>query len=238
MANNRLQQERDAISPLLAPEDPGDALTAYYALHHMPTLTHLRVHYETVGRADGFLAICTTGADLFRPLVVLRAQTDNVLRELLRAGLTRGRPYHVIAPVLYASTLREEMRVAEERVGLILAMDRAVFQPVINVLVMPAPGVAGALRYEIRSQDRVMAAAGTNWRSPRFAEIYVFTEPVAQGRGWGKSVASACTAALLEQGVQPLYVVAEGDQVSVGLAEGLGYRDSGRQEYIAMGARA
>lgn len=237
MASAKLAQEREAIRPLLSLTEPGDALTAYYALYHPPALTQLHVHRTAGGLVDGFLASCITGIDLFRPLVVLRAQTDALLRDLLRAGLVRGRPYHFVLPLLCASTLKEEVELTEEHIGRILALNPAGFEPVINVLVVPAQGATGGLRFEIRSQERVMAAAGTNWRSPHFAEIYVFTEPEARGRGWGKSVASACTAALLAEGVRPLYVVTEGDEVSSALAAELGYYDTGQRELIAAGVR-
>lgn len=233
--SSKLASEREAIRPLLSLSDPADALTTYYALYHPPALTRLHVHRSAGGAVDGFVAICTTGADLFRPLVVVRAQTDEVLRLLLRGELTKGRPYHFVVPLLYASTLGEELELTGQRIGLILALDPPAFRPVVNVLVVQAPGASGGLRFEIRSQGRVMAAAGTNWRSPHWAEVYVYTEPEAQGRGWGKSVASACTAALLAEGVRPLYVVDESDTASKGLAESLGYSDTGRREYIAMG---
>ena len=237
MASAELAREREAIGSLLSLTDPGDALTVYYALYHPPALTRLHVHRKATGIPDGFLAICTTGADLFRPLVVMRAETDAVLRALLREALLVGRPYHFIVPVRYASTLTEEVERSEERVEFILTLDPAAFQPILNVLVVAAPGVSGGLRFEIRSQGRVVAASGTNWRSPYFAEIYVYTEPEARGRGWGKSVASACTSALLAEGVRPLYVVAEGEVPSRELAMSLGYHDSGLRQYFATGVR-
>jgi len=235
MAGSELAKEREAIRPLLSRSDPGDALTVYYALHHPPALTRLHMQRDAGGLVNGFLATCTTGADLFRPLAVMRAQADDVLRSLLRQGLVRGRPYHFVVPLRYASTLEEELKLSEVHVGMILALDPARLQPIINVLVVPAQGASGGLRFEIRSQGRVMAASGTNWRSPDYAEIYVYSEPEARGRGWAESVASACTAALLAEGVQPLYVVAEGEVASSRLAVALGYRDTGGKEFIASG---
>ncbi len=230
-----LAREREAIRPLVSLSDPGDALTAYYALYHAPSLTRLYVHRNQAGGVEGFLATCTTGADLFRPLVVLRARSDDVLRVLLRQGLVAGRPYRFVVPLHYAGRLDDELALSERRVGTIMALDRARFAPVINVLVVSASGATGGLRFEIRSQGRVMAASGTNWESPHFAEIYVFREPEARGRRWGRSVASACTEALLERGVCPLYVAGEEDEASMRLALDLGYRDTGCKEYIATG---
>lgn len=238
VARGEVTREREVIGSLLSLSDPGDALTAYYALYHPAALTQLHVHRSEAGRVDGFLATCTTGVDLFRPLVVMRAETDAVLRALVREGLTRGRPYHFSLPLRYASTLEAEVQLSEAHVGLVLSLDPGAFEPVLNVLVVSARGAGGAPRFEIRSTEgRVMAASGTNWRSPHFAEVYVFSEPEVRRRGWARSVASACTQALLEAGVRPLYVVAEDDEASLGLAASLGYRDSGHREWIAAGAR-
>ncbi len=238
VASADLARERQAIEPLLSLRDPGDALTAYYALYHPPALTRVYVQRGRSGRVEGFLAACTTGADLFRPLVVMRAGRDEALRALLREALVVGRPYRFSLPLRYASAVEEEVQVVEVSVGRILVLDAGAFRPLINVLVVPAGGADGALRFEIRSREgRVLAAAGTNWRSPHFAEVYVYTEPEARGRGWGKSVTSACTQALLEQGVRPLYVAAEGDDISLELAAGLGYADSDHREWIAAGVR-
>mgnify|MGYP005852174975 CR=1 FL=1 len=237
MATCGLAAEREAIKPLLPLSDPGDALTTYYALYHPPALTQLHVHRDKNGTVDGFLTACTTGADLFRPLVVMRAETDDVLESLLHRGLVGGRPYHFVVPLRYAPALEREVQLSEQRVGVILALDARRFEPVVNVLVVLAEGASGGLRFEIRSQGRVMAASGTNWRSPRFAEIYVYVEAEARGRGWGRSVASALTAALLAEGVQPLYVVKEEDRISRGLAASLGYEDTGAREFIASGVR-
>ena len=61
---------------------------------------------------------------------------------------------------------------------------------------------------------------------PTFAEVFVYVHPRGRGRGWGKSVVSACTANLLEERLRPLYLVEEGNQASVHSAEGLGYVDT------------
>jgi ribosomal protein S18 acetylase RimI-like enzyme len=232
-----LAREREAIRPLISRSDPGDALTAYYGLYHSAALTHLHVHRGEGGLPDGFLAVCTTGADLFRPLVVMRGREDGVLRSLMQQALVPGRPYYIVAPLRYTQVIEKEINVSERRIGAILALDLSRFEPIVNVLVVPAASANGGLRFEIRSQDRVMAAAGTNWKSPDYAEIYVYREPEARGRGWGKSVAAACTAALMAEGIRPLYVVAEGDESSLRLASELGYRDTERREFIATGAR-
>ena len=65
---------------------------------------------------------------------------------------------------------------------------------------------------------------------PAFAEVFVYVHPKGRGRGWGKSVVSACTAGLLEERRRPLYMVREANQASIMLAEGLGYVDTGARE--------
>lgn len=229
--------ERDAIRVLISRSDPGDALTTYYALYHSPTLTRLYIRRDATGLAVAFVAVCTTGADLFRPLVVMRARDEDLLGPLLREALVPGRPYHIVAPLRYTQVIKQQVAVTERRTGVVLELDRTRFMPVMNVLVVPSPAVGGGLRFEIRSGDRVMAASGTNWMSPDFAEIYVYREPEARGRAWGRSVASACTAALLQDGLRPLYVTEQDNTHSMRLANALGYRDTGRRELIATGVR-
>jgi len=53
----------------------------------------------------------------------------------------------------------------------------------------------------------VIAAASTNWRSPYFAEVGVWTQEGRRGRGLAKAVVSACTAELLKEGIKPLYIL-------------------------------
>jgi predicted GNAT family acetyltransferase len=90
-------------------------------------------------------------------------------------------------------------------------------------------------RFEIRDGEEVIAAAGTNWRSPYFAEVGVWTRAGFQGRGLAKAVVSACTAELLQEGIRPLYIVAEGNAASIRVCEALGYRFSGDKEFSCRG---
>ena len=80
-------EKRRAIRPLLSPSDPGDALTSYYALWHDPRRTSLVLHYDEKQRPDGFIAVCQTGADLFRPLVTFRAPDEATATTLLHTAL-------------------------------------------------------------------------------------------------------------------------------------------------------
>jgi GNAT superfamily N-acetyltransferase len=232
---NELNEKRRAIRPLLSPTAPADALTSYYALWHDPRRTQLTLHHDARDRVDGFVAVCQTGADLFRPLVTLRAPDEPVAGYLLQEALTPNRPYQVIVPVMLAAAVREHMDISSSTLNRIYLLDPARFQPIINVLVQRVAGADGSPRFQIESQGQVAAMSGTNWRSPTFAEVFVYVHPSGRGRGWGKSVVSACTNALLEERVRPLYVVEEGNEASIRIAEDLGYVDTGLRTFVGEG---
>lgn len=229
-----LDAQRAAIRPLLAPSDPEDALTAYYALEHDPRRTQLTLHLTPAGQADGFVAVCQTGQDLFRPLVTVRALDDAVAGELFRRALLPERPYYLIAPLDLAGTVECCLDMPEMTVIHIYRVDAARFQRArtagINVLVQEKPSPDGLPRWEIHSGGKVAAAAGTNWRSSCCAEIYVYTEPEFRRRGWGEAVVRAATAGLLREGLLPLYMVESANLSSILLAEAVGYTDTGRRE--------
>jgi L-amino acid N-acyltransferase YncA len=230
-------EKRRLIRALLSPTSPADALASYYALWHDPRRTQIRLHNSTTG-VDGFLAISQTGADLFRPLVTLRAQDSAVAGELVRTSLAPNRPYQVIAPIPLASAVREILEITHASTNRIYQLEPSRFQPVINVLVQQGSGADGSPRFQIESQGQVVAMAGTNWRSPTFAEVFVYVHPTARGRGWGRSVVSACTAELLAAHLRPLYMVEEGNMASLEVAEGLGYEDTGAREFTGEGRLA
>lgn len=230
-----LNEQRRAIRPLLSPTDPADALTSYYALWHDPRRTQLTLHRDTRGMVNGFLAVCQTGVDLFRPLVTLRAPDEQAARTLLSTALAASRPYQVLVPITLASAVRSRLQISRSSLLQIYRLDPASFQPVINVLVQRVTSADGAPRFQIESQGEVVAMSGTNWRSPTFAEIFVYVHPKGRGRGWGKSVVSACTAALLEEGLRPLYMVEEANAASIQIAAGLGYVDTGSRHFVAEG---
>jgi ribosomal protein S18 acetylase RimI-like enzyme len=245
---NLLNEKRRAVRRLLSPSDVGDALASYYTLWHDPRRTQLTLHRNRAGQVDGFLTVAQTGADLFRPVVTLRAPDRNTVGELVREALAPNRPYRVIVPVSLASAIRQHLEVDQATTNRIYRLDPSRFQPVVNVLVqrVGALGISTgslqdrentgeALRFQIESQGEVVAMSGTNWRSPAFAEVFVCVHPRGRGRGWGRSVVSACTAALLEERVQPLYSVEKGNEASIRIAEGLGYADTGRREFVGEG---
>jgi hypothetical protein len=226
-----LEEQRAALRPTLSLSDAGDALAVYYALYHDPKRTQLTLHHDADGRVYGFVAVCRTGQDLFRPLVTLRARSRPVLTELLPPVLRPGWPYACVVPAELAVAVNATVTVRNASLNLVYVLDANRFQPVINVLVQQARGANGSPRAVIRSGERIVAEAGLNWRSPYFAEVYVHTDPAVRGRGYGRSVVSALTALLVEEGIRPLYVVPEGHNESIQLAQGLGYMDSGAREY-------
>jgi L-amino acid N-acyltransferase YncA len=233
---NELNEQRRAIRHLLTPTDPADALISYYALWHDPRRTDLTLHRDTEGSVNGFIAVCQTGVDLFRPLVTLRTPDERSAHDLLGTALAPGRPYQVIVPITLASAVRSRFQMSRSAMLHIYRLDPSSFQPVINVLVQRAASADGAPRFQIESQGQVVAMSGTNWRSPAFAEIFVYVHPKGRGRGWGKSVVSACTTALLEEGLRPLYMVEEANEASIQIAEGLGYVDTGSRLFTAEGS--
>ncbi len=232
-ASDDLNEKRRALRALLSPHDPADALASYYALWHDPRRTRLTLRRDAQGRADGFAAVCQTGADLFRPLVTLRAPDADTADRLLREALAPDRAYHVMVPVTLAAAVREHLEIEHPRLLQIYRLDPARFQRIVNVLVQQVRAADGAPRFQIESQGQVVAISGTNWRSPIFAEIFVHVQSSGRHRGWGWSVAAACTSALLEERLRPLYLVEEGNGASIRLAGDLGYMDTGLREFSA-----
>lgn len=230
-----IQEQRRAIRSLLVPYDPGDARTAYYALQHDPQRTILTLHCTDTGHVNGFLATCITGANPFQPLVVLRAFGPGTLEVLIRRALTPGRSYLFSVPVYIGAVLEKMLTLSEAIIWRILRTDTSRFVPLINVLVTQERGAEGRPRWQIRTRERIVAAAGVNWRSSRWAEVYVASESAARARRWDESVLAAATSALLAQGVMPLYPVARGDSRARQVAEARGYYDSGARELTCVG---
>jgi hypothetical protein len=209
-------------------------MARYYALWHDPQRTALVANERAPHVADAYVAVSQTGFDLFRPLVTLRAENTAILPELLRRALRPGWPYQLVAPILLAPILRQNLEMADIGTTRIYSLSPARFKPIVNVLVQRAMGSDGvASRFQIQSGGQVVAVSGTNWRSPEYAEVYVHVDPQGRDRGWGKSVVSACTADLVTAGLRPLFMVREGNQAAMRLADGLGYRDTGHRELIA-----
>lgn len=224
-------KQRRFIARLLLLTSPEDALTAYYALYH--NRTQLFTHCQEV--VVGFLAICQTAHDLFIPLVVMRADSDDVLSGLIFDHLDEGREYLFFVKEQMASVLRQCLVTWDEHFNLIYTVDEASFRPDLCHPVEKVVGEDRFPRFEIKDGEKVIAAAGTNWCSPYFAEVGVWTEEDYRGRGLARAVVSACTSELLKEGIKPLYIVAEGNAASIRVCEALGYRFSGYREFSCQG---
>jgi hypothetical protein len=236
-----LDRLRAAARPLLDERSPADALAVYYALHHPADRTELFVYPDAAtasARVEGFLVRARTGMDLFRPLVTLRAAGEAAAHALLERGLVPGRPVYLTVPESHAIWVNKYLNVSDAELHRIYRYDAQRYEPEINVLVVTSQAPDGLPRCEIRAGDRAGAVAGVNWQSPRFAEVYVYSEPAVRGRGWGKSVVQALVGLILKAGRTPLYVVAEDNAYSIRLAETVGFVDTGRREYVGQGLRA
>jgi L-amino acid N-acyltransferase YncA len=224
-------EQRRSIAHLLSPTSPEDALTAYYALYH--NRTQLFTHGQEV--VVGFLAICQTAHDLFTPLVVMRADSDDVLSTLLSNHLDEGREYLFAVKEQMASVLKGCLITWDECYNLIYTVDQASFRPDFRRLVEKVVRGDCFPRFEIRDGEKVIATAGANWCSPYFAEVGVWTQEGHRGRGLAKAAVSACTSELLQEGIKPLYIVSEDNVASIRVCEALGYRFTGYREFSCQG---
>jgi GNAT superfamily N-acetyltransferase len=231
-------QLRHRLRHLLNEHSPADALAVYYALHHDPARTELFIYPDEPGRApEAFLARARTGQDLFRPIVTFRAPSAEAAGELFHRGLPPGRPHYITVPAELAGHVNARLTVAEPALYRMYRLDQRRFEPIVNIFITTSTNPEGWRRYEIRQGDRVLASAGVNWRSPRFAELYVYVDPAARERGYGKSVVARAAADLLEAGVTPLYVAAEDNAPSLRTAEAVGFVDTGLREYVCEAVR-
>lgn len=232
-----LDPRRARLRLLLDEHSVADALASYYALHHPPDRAEVVVHPPETDQADGFLVRARTGLDLFRPLVTFRAPSEAVAVTLFQAGLQLGRPVYLTVPESLALWANKYLAVSEAARHCVYRFNADKFEPMLNVLATMSAGPDGTPRCEIRSGGEVKAVAGVNWQSPRFAEVYVYTDPAVRGRGWGRSVVSAVAGQILKTGRLPLYVVAEANDASIRVAEAVGFEDTGLREYVGYAVR-
>lgn len=242
-----LAAKRRAIRRLLQEHQARDAMAAYYAFHHPDDKTHLvlapeNVDQNPVAHADGYVAMSRTGIDLFRPLVTMRLPTDRDPRatqdaaDLITRALAPGQPVILSIPFHYLPLIDALFDIQSQEHLRLYALDPDQFEPIINVLVTRSTGPGGLPRFSIRSaqsgEEEVVASASLNWQSPQFAEIAVNTRPQHRRQGWGRSTVAALSGYLIDSGRTPLYVVAEGNEPSVNLAESVGFVDTGIREYL------
>ena len=231
-----LDQLRSVIRPLLDERSTPDALAVYYALFHPADRTSLFVYptHRSAGPPHGFLVRARTGMDLFRPLVTGRLHDDQTAQALFDLGLILGRPVYLTLPEAEARWANKYLQVSDAALHRIYRYAPENYQTEINVLVVTSTGPDGLPHCEIRGGDRAGAVAGINWQSPRYAEVYVYTDPAVRGRGWGKAVVRALVGLILKSGRLPLYVVAENNEYSIRLAAAVGFQDTGHREFIGQ----
>ena len=234
---NESIEDKRIVNGLIRQDDPADALAAYYGLY---APTHTRALFTTTdaaGAPAGFLVRARTGLDLFRPVVALRALSADAVARLVEAGVPPARPVILAIPEALGSWVYRVLNTSDAEVHRVYALERANHVQLLNVLATTSRDPNGGPRCEIRTGEHLGAVAGVNWQTPRFAEIYVYTDPAVRGRGWGKSVVSMVAASVLESGRTPVYVVAESNDYSIRLAEAVGFRDTGAREILAEAVR-
>lgn len=228
---------RSNVRDLLNEFDTADALASYYTLYHNDKRTTIYMHRNNQGEIDGFLTSCQTGIDLFRPVVTLRVRGTDPLEPLLSEGLPAGRPHLMIIPAYLLERVESLLTLTDIQRNRIYRLDLETYRPQINALVVTKQDPSGNPRAEIRRNDSIVAAAGVNWRSPLYAEIYVNVLSDNQGRGMGWAVVNALVAELLKMEVTPLYNAAENNIASRELAERVGFIDTGAREIMAQAMR-
>lgn len=236
-----LTASRRAIRHLIDERSPANAAASYYALHHPDAQTQLLPYPANAERAQGYVALSRTGLDLFRPLLTLRLPIQDMATsiEVIYQTLVPGTAVILLAPVTYLPLLQALFEIhAEEQLD-VLVLDRARFEPIVNVLVSSTIGPNGQPRFVIRNnsgrEQETVAASGINWQTPRFAEISVNTTPSQQRQGWGKSVVAAMVHYLLENGRTPLYSVSSQNTASQQLARSVGFVSSGASKVMLQG---
>jgi hypothetical protein len=229
-------EARAGLRMLLDPRRAGDAMALYYALSHPAAKTKVWVHQSPGGRKDGFLLRAQTGLDLFRPLVTLRAPDAEATGELLRAAFPASQAAIFSFPEPLGLWVLPLLAVESMMQLRVLRLNPARLEPLINILVQRAASPGGLPRYEIRNENRLLAAAGVNWQSSEWAEIFVQTDPDVRERGYGRSVCAALCRHLLEEKKNVLYAVEEKNAASMSLANGTGFEDTGEREVLCNGS--
>ena len=246
-----LAQKRRAIRQLLNENHPADAQAAYYAFHHPDEKTTLVTYLDAKGTVTGYVCLSRTGIDLFRPLITLRlplrTDGDNLDltagAELIKRSISPGMAVIVSAPANYLPLFGGLFDINSDQLLNLFILDRSLFQPIVNVLVSKTDTYNGLPRFVIRqsndgqasSRGEIVASAGLNWRSDRFAEMYVHTKSPHRRKGLGRSVVAALVQSVLDHGQTPLYVVGDDNSPSIQLAESVGFVETGVTEILIEG---
>lgn len=217
------REERRKLRNLVDIHSTSDAMAAYYGLEHPSELVSIYGYYPAGQVLSGFMAVASTGLDLFRPLLIPFAATDEAIRILIAAALDPGRPYLIYLPIEQSESLIDIAGIEPIAVTNLLRLDTNSFKPVMNVLVQKSEGPGGSPRFEIQSRGEGHAASGINWRSPQSAEIYVESDSSGYRRGFTKSVLAALIQDLLKERIRILFRVADDDYSAFEDAFDLGF---------------
>ncbi len=247
-----LAEKRLAIRNILDPRSPADAAADYYANYHPEDKVQITIIPDLSDRAEGYLCSAMTGMDLFRPLVTMRLPQDDSRDqlnysqsvELFHKSVPVGAPIIISTPARYRHLLGALFDIEKEDRLRILILDQKRYKPIINVLVTRTETSTGLPRYIVRKTEQgmsghsgdILASAGLNWRSPRFAEIYVHTRDNFRRMGLGRSVVAALIQNVIETGRTPIYVVSENNEPSTHLAKSVGFVDTGFVELLIEGS--
>lgn len=223
---------------LLDERSPADGLAVYYAFYHADARTQLITYRPDTARAIGYVCLARTGLDLFRPLVTLRLPEKDLAASaaMLYQALPVDMPLMVRAPAAYRPLLQALMHVTAEEEYHLYRLNRALFHPIINVLVTTDTGPHGWPRTTIRRDGVVGASATINWQTAQFAEIGVYTDPSLRRAGWGRSVTAALCQTLLESGRTPLYATSPHNEAAIRLAESVGFVDTAGRDIWLEGS--
>lgn len=234
MDSAELADRRRAMRHLLDEQAAPDAGAAYYAQYHADFKTQLITFRAQTARAVGYVCLARTGLDLFRPLVTMRLPWGDTAAcaELLRQALPAGVDVILRIPALYMPLIRALFDIRSEEEQALLRLNRALFRPIINVLVTEDTGPNGLPRCLIRRDGEAGAIASVNWQTQHFAEIGVFTAPPFRRSGWGRSVAAALCSHLLAGGRLPLFVTAPDNTAAWEMAHDLGFLDTDYREFL------
>lgn len=216
-------EERQKLRNLVDVHSTSDAMAAYYGLEHPNERVSIYGYYPNGQILSGFMAVASTGLDLFRPLIIPFTATDKAIRTLIAAALDPGRPYLIYLPIEQRDSLIDLADIEPIEVTNLLRLDTKRFQPVINVLVQKREGPGCSPRFEIQSRGEGHAASGINWRSSQSAEIYVESDSSGYRRGFTKSVLAALIQDLLKERIRIMFRVADNDYSAFEDAFDLGF---------------
>jgi len=216
-------EERRKLLNLVDVHSISDAMAAYYGLDHPGERVSIFGYYPTDKVLSGFIAIASTGLDLFKPLVIPFAATNEAIRALIAAALEPGRPYLIYLPNEQSESLIGLAEIEPIAVTNLLRLETSRFQPLMNVLVQKNESPDGSPRFEIQSRGEGHAASGINWRSPQSAEIYVESDSSGYRRGFTKSVLAALIQDLIQEKIRILFRVADDDYSAFEDAFDLGF---------------